>query len=902
MPPTTTITNLESVATRTRRSVTSNTSYDSASLDGHSLFSADDMMASKPIMITGTARTRGTGAGVERSSPKKAAVEKGTGKRTNGAERQRGSPNRMAERSDKRAPSDARVASGSSTSSKPTTATKTQTSLPQSSTTTNLYPSMRAPSSNSQGTHDSQRQRSKNIPKTKPNVMMSMAALLQQDEDAILHYSIPKSSVIIPSHRDRSISTPKGSTSDYSDTPRARQRANPGKSSLVRRRSRSLEDLPRLQVDTESSARSHSAASSPTSATSTTTPPTTFVPNSRTTTSSRPSSRSTSGYTPSPLSRTPHSRSTNAPDAFAKLDIGIGNDGQLHLSKNGTVQESMASVELTRGISQSAAAFTGVNGDAKGKGKAMESPFSITNSRKPPSYVPEGSVLVQVWAVGLDAVDARLCGVPVVQASSSEIPRKRAELGHAKRTQSETASTPARRPGGLIRTLSLSRKKTKEEAPVPIITSTSTGGAQGGGVKLKQPELGYTPGRSFVGRVVEVGAVEDEREMGFRKGDWIVGLLEVRRGGALQEFIVSDRRRIFRVPPPSLTTHVPPSSASNSSRNHQVYANNHPRSVASSTTSLPVKRPDSRLTVDELALLPLCGVQAYRAMRTLKTDVTPNHGKSKRILVLHGHDGIGAIAAQMLIKRGWKVVVHASGPEDQELVSQVTTWGGDAVVFDGGEGPVRMMERLAEKGDSLDAILDTIGGKEVWEAGARLLKSQVSKPPLESQPEPNPATPFPPPPPPASGAPLQSSKSLSRRFGSIRRRNTGSSTHSTSSMQTSNGGASAKQFITTVGDYPERPIPSASDYFKSGLRSMRKSGVDYTWVNVAQDIDYEGGDVRDALRKVLRMALEEGVRPACGGISSVGKVVSLEKTPDVLTPGSERGVEDGNTIVVRVVE
>ncbi|KAJ8085850.1 hypothetical protein PM082_004669 [Marasmius tenuissimus] len=262
------------------------------------------------------------------------------------------------------------------------------------------------------------------------------------------------------------------------------------------------------------------------------------------------------------------------------------------------------------------------------------------------------------------------------------------------------------------------------------------------------------------------------------------------------------------------------------------------------------------------------------------------------------------------MKQGWKVVVHASCREDQDIIiAQVKAWGGDAVVFDGGEGVVKMMERWIEKGGfGVDAILDTVGGKEVWDVGERLLRSRgkgQGRGRAESQPEMvqmNVATPFPPPPlPPVPPLPLKSSSSLSRRLGSIRRRNTSSSTSAESTnTQTQSGGV--KQFTTTVGDFPERPVPSASDHFKSGIRSMRKTGVDYTWVNLAQDIDFEGGDVRDALKRVIRMALEDGVRPAVGGIGGAGRVISLDKAPEVLVAGSERGMEDGNTIVVRVVE
>ncbi|KAJ8085851.1 hypothetical protein PM082_004670 [Marasmius tenuissimus] len=597
MPSTTTITNLESVATRMRRSVTSNTSYDSASLDGHSLFSSDDvMMATKPIMMT--ARINST-SGRKKMNGGVAMNGYGTAENLKRAHSN----------------SDPRVVT---MSSKSTGAAKTPitSSHSHSSPTKHVYPSpMRTPTTDSPPP-----QKSKNpnaAPSSKPNVMMSMTALLEQDdEDNILHYSIPKSKVLIPSSRSRSTSTPKNPTNI---SPRPRQRTTKNNPNPMKRRSRSLEDLSRIDVDADVESSSTTQPSTPTIS----------IPNPRPSPSpspSRPSSHSHAkhlGYTPSPLSRTPHSRSTStAPDAFAELNVGIGTDGHLHLTKNGTRQSCMTCVEVvvTRGVTHT----NGTKGKGKGKGKALESPFSVTNTRQPPSYVPEGSVLVQVWAVGLDAVDARLCGVSVCQAEEEVIVKVGERDG--KRNASDTKSLPSPRPGGLIRSLSLSRRKTKEEVPS---TSSPPSPARAG--KLKQPELGYTPGRSFVGRIVEVGVVEDERETGFRKGDWVIGLLEVRRCGALQEFVVVDRRRIFRVPPPSLKSQPTPSSASASisSRKHGSTPGS-PRSRVSSTTSLPVKRSDSRLTIDELALLPLCGVQAYRAVRTLGAKVPPTTTGNRR--------------------------------------------------------------------------------------------------------------------------------------------------------------------------------------------------------------------------------------------------------------------------------
>ncbi|KAF9042540.1 hypothetical protein BDZ89DRAFT_1203082, partial [Hymenopellis radicata] len=219
---------------------------------------------------------------------------------------------------------------------------------------------------------------------------------------------------------------------------------------------------------------------------------------------------------------------------------------------------------------------------------------------------------------------------------------------------------------------------------------------------------GFVPGRSFVGRVLECGwEVKDEVA---RKGEWVVGLLDVRKSGALQEFIVADRHRVYRVPHPLSEGNIGP---------------------------------------DELALLPLCGVSAYRAVRTFAvafgTSVTPlgdgavrrftnDHEPgqmSRRALVLRGHDGIGGMAVQMLAERGWRVCVHAPMPavkdEDEymrDIEDRVREWGGEEVVFDDGEARgavVRVIERLMGDGDTFDAILDTVGGKDIWEVSQKLL-------------------------------------------------------------------------------------------------------------------------------------------------------------------------------------
>lgn len=163
------------------------------------------------------------------------------------------------------------------------------------------------------------------------------------------------------------------------------------------------------------------------------------------------------------------------------------------------------------------------------------------------------------------------------------------------------------------------------------------------------------------------------------------------------------------------------------------------------------------------------------------------------------------------------------------------------------------------------------------------------------------------------------------------------------------------QFTTLVGDAPDRVVSTAGDNFRAGVRALRLRGakdqhpfedsgyheavtnghgkdkkakakprpVNYSWVNVVSDIDWEGSDVHDTLCAVLRMASSEGVKPVIGpadfantrrkdkgkkraasvavdGIEEelLGKVVPFESTPDVFLPGG--GLEYGRTIVSRV--
>ncbi|KAJ3857216.1 hypothetical protein EV368DRAFT_30765 [Lentinula lateritia] len=754
------------------------------------------------------------------------------------------------------------------------------------------------------------------------STMSSMTALLEEeDEDRESAHHTSQGSLrsaaavaASPSERFRTHSTSSSARPRPSNS--LRRQNHLSAKPLSRRKSRSLEHLSPItsvRGPLPDSVHSLSSFASTTS----------YAP-------SIPSS-GTPGYTSLTLPRAPQPAFT--PNPSKRVSVVGGADGKIDLTRSGIAQTTMATVEVTKGLagniksgvfrlgnllnrarSRSVSATKGsatvsplyepgtTASSRLQSGKAgVDAVLNFTSYRRPPDYIPGGGVLVQVWAVAVDGIDAKLAGVVHSRVEEGRNPRFNIPNRRTSEEEGIKNTSPSTRPS-LFRSVSTRKHKRSES------DNNSLGRRSSVGVNWIDPDVGYIPGRSFVGRVLECGW--DVSEDVVRKGEWVVGLLDVRKCGALQEFIVVDRHRVHRIPHPT----IPFAST-----------------LADSVLDL------SPLTLEEYALLPLCGIFAYRAVRTLAYafskpmpgSAEPDHlspsprrineheegSRRRRALVLRGHDGVGAMAVQMLAKRGWRVCVHASFLRDSELVEEgsreeraymenverrVRRWGAEEVVFDDGGGSdpegggrgcedgvaavVRIIERLIEDGDVFDAVLDTVGGKEIWEASERLL------------------------------------------------RNTGNNDASPLLGNPSHHGGTG-QFTTLVGDTPSRPIPTASDHFRAGLRSMKnmhnatttqdgsngspvKKGangngkVGYAWVSVAQDVDWEGEDIRDSLGVVIKMAMNEGVRPWIGGSKSGGhdevndndddeRVVPFERTPRIFVANGP--LSNGGTAVVKVV-
>ncbi|KAF4574933.1 hypothetical protein EYR36_006285 [Pleurotus pulmonarius] len=742
--------------------------------------------------------------------------------------------------------------------------------------------------------------RPKNISKPPPNIMIGMDALIEEDEDTVSTrsrsirngrdglYTYPGGRLSAARSDDQMIVEEDqllpGSSTEDSGSSYARQ--------IRHRRSRSLD------YGSSTSKKFDSR----------------FVPPVNYEEPAALPSHGTRGYSSLTLPRAPPPPST-ALGTVSNVEgpTHLDGSGKIDLTKSGIAQTTMATVEVVKGLgrrsnrSKGWKLVKGLFGRQAVDGNGVDLEF--TSYRPPPNYVPARSILVQVWAVAMDEVDLRLLGLGIYDGGRTYEPISNANG----RARQDTANNGYANANTLL--------------PVPL--------------DRKAAEVGYIPGRSFVGRVLECGWEIPEEV--FRRGDWVAGLLDARKCGALAEFIVVDRRRVHRVPHPNMgstqgvqgydshalsngngnvaTTSKVDSTQQMYPRTPSTSSHSHTRHPSSAKPSAPERPPP--MTLEELALLALTGIPAYRAVRTFQfAHASRSAGSShnamqapskpgdeqRRVVVLKGHDGVGAMAVQMLVKDGWRVCVHAPLPkvdlDDAErnrqeamlvIEERARVWGADEVIFDDGglereslaakrTGPVvRVLQRLLEDGDVFEAVLDTVGGKDVWEASEKLLSVKLPS-------------------------------------------------------------GQQAQFTTLVGDNPERPIPTAGDNFRAGVRNWKlgssprkgrlvrsaslsaggsngqavgpsvlppevigkgKGKVEYAWVSLAQDVGWEGEDVGSSLAEVLRMALDLGIRPFVGETDQISERTALfDKVPDLFRDKASittQILRDGGAAVIKVV-
>lgn len=305
-------------------------------------------------------------------------------------------------------------------------------------------------------------------------------------------------------------------------------------------------------------------------------------------------SNGTPGHVPLHLARAPPpmmSPSSPTPGLLGGLKNAVSGstpggvmspNGKVDLTRSGMAQTTMASIEVIKGLGSVKRGLSGVfsqlgrrrtvsggegmdllqnrrpanrlrkgsadvgstqgsQGPNAGKytsGTSVDRVLGFTAHRIPPTYVPSGSVLVQVWAVGVDGTDAKLVGLrlgrrkPWLEPEEEEAEmRGRAENAEdgegGKRGAPRRSLSLRQRLGSLSRRRgSVSKKDGVDEF------DKGKGKARSKDRDRHLPpiphaDVGFIPGRSFVGRVLDCGwDVKDEQ---VRKGDFVAGLLDVRR-------------------------------------------------------------------------------------------------------------------------------------------------------------------------------------------------------------------------------------------------------------------------------------------------------------------------------------------------------------------------------------
>lgn len=105
---------------------------------------------------------------------------------------------------------------------------------------------------------------------------------------------------------------------------------------------------------------------------------------------------------------------------------------------------------------------------------------------------------------------------------------------------------------------------------------------------------------------------------------------------------------------------------------------------------------------------------AHRAVSTI-----PGVLSKPRILVLQAHDGAGALASQELAASGALVTVQVA---HEDLLGKLNGLKLEAVKIG---TPLEVLKMLEESDETrFDAIIDTVGGKEIWEACKRVFTSE----------------------------------------------------------------------------------------------------------------------------------------------------------------------------------
>lgn len=186
----------------------------------------------------------------------------------------------------------------------------------------------------------------------------------------------------------------------------------------------------------------------------------------------------------------------------------------------------------------------------------------------------------------------------------------------------------------------------------------------------------FIPGRSFVGKVLEVGLGVKR----LKKGDLVYGLQDLKKSGALAQQMVVDKDLVAVAP---------------------VHPN---------------------LSMEQIACLPALGVPSYFVMSTICAGLP----KGSKILILNGHKGLGAMMCELVRyfrpNRDLWVTCHiptiATSVEEIGItIARCELRGAREVMVE--DSILSSLNSIHES--SYDVVIDTIGGRRIYDASRRIL-------------------------------------------------------------------------------------------------------------------------------------------------------------------------------------
>jgi hypothetical protein len=242
-----------------------------------------------------------------------------------------------------------------------------------------------------------------------------------------------------------------------------------------------------------------------------------------------------------------------------------------------------------------------------------------------------------------------------------------------------------------------------------------------------------------------------------------------------------------------------------------------------------------------------------------------------------GYDATAALPSQpyMLFSASDDKALGTGTPRRlQEVCARLRAWGVEGICVG---APLPVIHALDV---DVDFILDTIGGREIWYAARELLaRGTASRGPAQFA---------------TIVGDADSGKAVPTvqdhwRIGvrSLKR----VMTIGRCSRKSLTGGRSSPAKVR--GKLPSSMAPSAPTPTRT---------VNYTWVSCVADVDFDGGDVRDALGTLLALPALQYPSPdvllGLGGEYGAGRVLPFERAPEAFG-GLVLG--GGGTAVIRVV-